>query len=102
VSGRIEVSGVSVQVSVFGVKDHGSRCSFLVSFLLTPDTRHLKSQLYMPPLLIAAILGTIAAVATARLLNRYRLSRYFFYPPLVFVALAVIFTVLLGAVLIPF
>jgi hypothetical protein len=57
---------------------------------------------YMPPLLIAAILGTIAAVATARLLNRYRLSRYFFYPPLVFVALAVIFTVLLGAVLIPF
>jgi len=57
---------------------------------------------YMPPLLIAAIIGTIAAVATARLLNRYRLSRYFFYPPLVFVALAVIFTVLFGTVLIPF
>ena len=57
---------------------------------------------YMPPLLIAAILGTIAAVATARLLNRYRLSRYFFYPPLVFVALAAIFTVLFGTVLIPF
>ena len=58
--------------------------------------------IYMPPLLIAAILGTIAAVATARLLNRYRLSRYFFYPPLVFVALAAIFTVLFGTVLIPF
>ena len=57
---------------------------------------------YMPPLLIAAILGTIGAVVTARLLNRYRLSRYFFYPPLVFVALAVIFTVLFGTVLIPF
>ena len=57
---------------------------------------------YMPPLLIAAILGTIAAVAAAWLLNRYRLSRYFFYPPLVFLALAAIFTVLLGAVLIPF
>jgi hypothetical protein len=56
---------------------------------------------YMPPLLIAAILGTIAAVATARLLNRYRLSRYFFYPPLVFVALAVIFTVLIGTLIIP-
>jgi type II secretory pathway component PulF len=56
---------------------------------------------YMPPLLIAAILGTIAAVATARLLNRYRLSKYFFYPPLVFLALAVIFTVLFGTV-IPF
>lgn len=57
---------------------------------------------YMPPLLIAALFGTIAAVATVRLLNRYRLSRYFFYPPLVFVALAVIFTVLSGTVLIPF
>jgi hypothetical protein len=40
-------------------------------------------------------------VATARLLNRYRLSRYFFYPPLVFVALAVIFTVLIGTLIIP-
>jgi hypothetical protein len=57
---------------------------------------------YMPPLLIAAILGTLLAVLTARLLNRTRLSRYFFYPPLVFVALTVIFTVLVGAVLIPF
>jgi hypothetical protein len=56
---------------------------------------------YMPPLLIAAIFGTIAAVATARLLNRYRLSRYFFYPPLVFVALAVIYTVLIGTLIIP-
>ena len=59
-------------------------------------------EVYMPPMLIAAILGMIAAVATARLLNRFRLSRYFFYPPLVFVALAVIFTVLFGTVLIPF
>jgi hypothetical protein len=58
-------------------------------------------EVYFPPLLIAAILGTIAAVVTARLLNRYRLSKYFFYPPLVFVALAVIFTVLVGTVLIP-
>ena len=57
---------------------------------------------YMPPLLVAALLGTIAAVATARLLNRRRLSRFFFYPPLVFVALAMIFTVLVGVVLIPF
>ena len=55
---------------------------------------------YMPPLLIAAILGTIAAVVTARLLNRYRLSRYFFYPPLVFVALAIIYTVLIGTLII--
>ena len=56
---------------------------------------------YMPPLLIVAILGMIAAVATARLLNRYRLSRYFFYPPLVFLALAVIYTVIIGTFIIP-
>ncbi len=59
-------------------------------------------EVYMPPLLITAILGTIAAVVTARLLNRYRLSRHVFYPPLVFVALAVIYTVIFGTVLIPF
>ena len=51
---------------------------------------------YMPPLLIASLLGAIAAVFTARLLNRYRFSRYFFYPPLVFVAMTVIYTVLVG------
>ena len=51
---------------------------------------------YMPPLLIASLLGAIAAVVTARLLNRYRFSRYFFYPPLVFVAMTVIYTVLIG------
>ncbi|MGB3051789.1 MAG: DUF1656 domain-containing protein [Polyangiales bacterium] len=50
---------------------------------------------YMPPMLIAAILGTALAVLTARLLNRYRLSRYFFYPPLVFVAMAAIYTVII-------
>jgi hypothetical protein len=51
---------------------------------------------YLPPLLIAALLGAIAAVMTARLLNRYRLSRYFFYPPLVFPALMIIYTVAIG------
>ena len=50
---------------------------------------------YMPPMLVAAILGTALAVLTARMLNRYRLSRYFFYPPLVFVAMAAIYTVLI-------
>ena len=50
----------------------------------------------MPPMLIAALLGTVAAALTARMLNRYRLSKYFFYPPLVFVALVVIYTVLFG------
>ncbi|MEN8803612.1 MAG: DUF1656 domain-containing protein [Thiogranum sp.] len=65
-----------------------------------PSEFHIGG-VYLPPLLIAGILGTIAAVVTARLLNRFRLSKYFFYPPLVFVALAVIFTVFFGTVLIP-
>jgi len=57
--------------------------------------------LYFPPLLIASILGTLAAVVTASLLNRYRLSRFFYYPPLIFVALAIIYTGLIGTLLIP-
>ena len=56
---------------------------------------------YFPPLLIAGILGALAAALTAMLLSRYRLSRYFFYPPLVFVALAIIYTVLIGTLIIP-
>jgi len=59
-------------------------------------------EVYMPPMLIAVVLGTIAAVITALLLNRFRVSRFLFYPPLVFLALAVIFTVLIGNVLLPF
>jgi hypothetical protein len=51
---------------------------------------------YMPPMLIAAILAVLLAVLTGWLLNRYRLSRYFFYPPLVFVALTIIYTVIVG------
>ena len=56
---------------------------------------------YLPPLLIASILGVLAAVVTAALLNRSRLSRFFYNPPLIFVALAIIYTGLIGTLLIP-
>jgi hypothetical protein len=56
---------------------------------------------YMPPMLIAGILGVLLAVLSARILNRYRLSRYFFYPPLVLVSLTIIFTVLIGTFILP-
>jgi hypothetical protein len=56
---------------------------------------------YFPPLLIAAVLGVTAAVLTVIVLNRYRLSKYFFYPPLVFLALAIIYTGLIGTFIIP-
>lgn len=55
----------------------------------------------MPPLLIAGLLGVGAAALTAHLLNRVRLSRYVANPPLVFVALAVIYTCVIGTFLIP-
>jgi hypothetical protein len=58
-------------------------------------------EVYMPPLLVAAFLGLIAAMLTARLLNRYRLTRYFFYPPLVFLALVAIYTTIIGTFIIP-
>lgn len=56
---------------------------------------------YMPPLLVAGVLGVVLAVATASWLNRTRLSRHFFFPPLVFVAMTVIYTIVIGTFLIP-
>jgi hypothetical protein len=58
------------------------------------------SGVYMPPLLVATLLGVLAAVATTRALNRYRFSRYFAYPPLVQLSLAVIYTVVIGTLFI--
>ncbi len=52
--------------------------------------------IYLPPLLVAGCLGVLLAYWTAGLLNRYRLSRYFFYPPLVFLALSIIYSILIG------
>ena len=56
---------------------------------------------YFPPWLIAGMLGATAAWVSALLLNRLRLSRFFAYPPLVFLAMTVIFTVGFGTWLVP-
>ncbi len=53
-------------------------------------------DIYLPPLLIAAFLGALAAYITIIAIYRYRLSRFFFYPPLVSLSLAVIYTVFIG------
>ena len=58
-------------------------------------------EVYFPPLLIASLLGFVLAWLTGQVLNRYRLSRFFFYPPLVLLALAVIYTVIVGTFVIP-
>ena len=59
------------------------------------------AEVYFPPLLIASMLGLVAAVLTAMLLNRFRLSRFFHSPTLALLALAVLYTVLIGTFLIP-
>ena len=56
---------------------------------------------FLPPLLLASILGVVAASLTVMLLNRYRLSRYFYYPPVIFLAMAVVYTGLIGTFFIP-
>ena len=56
---------------------------------------------FMPPLMITAILGVVAASVTAILLNRLRLTRFFFCPPLVYVALAVLYTGLFSDLFLP-
>ena len=58
--------------------------------------------IYFAPLFIASIVGVLGAMLTAMLSNRYRLSRFFYYPPLIFIALAVIYTGLVGTFFIPF
>ena len=57
-------------------------------------------EIFFPPMLLDAALGLIAASLTARLLNRFRVSRYFYHPPLVLISLAVIYTGLFSIFLI--
>lgn len=56
---------------------------------------------YFPPLLLAFILGCIAMVLTVKVLNRYRMSRYFVFPNLVMLAFLVIYTLLFGTFVFP-
>jgi hypothetical protein len=56
----------------------------------------VMGDVYLPPLLIAALVGTIAAYVTIQLLYRYRLTHYFIYPPLVSLSLMIIYTVFIG------
>ena len=56
---------------------------------------------YMPPLLIAGVLGVLAAILTAKLLNRSRLARFFVHPELAYLGMVVIYTGLIGLFVIP-
>jgi hypothetical protein len=58
-------------------------------------------EVFFPPMLLDVALGLVAATITARLSNRFRVSRYFYHPSLVLIALTVIYTGLFSIFLIP-
>ena len=57
--------------------------------------------IYFPPLLLACTLGLVLAWCATRLLNKYGLVRYIWYPPLFYLALIVIFSCLAGIFVFP-
>jgi hypothetical protein len=69
--------------------------------VITPVPHELAiGGVYLPPMLVAGVLGLIATVMTTRLFNLYKLSKYFFYPPIVSLALMIIYTVFIGTFII--
>ena len=56
---------------------------------------------YMPPLLLAATLGIVATALTVYFLNRHRMSRYFFLPQYVMLAMIAIYTAIFGTFVVP-
>ena len=58
-------------------------------------------EVFFPPMLFDAGLGLMAATITARLSDRFRVSRYLYHPSLVLIALTVIYTGLFSIFLLP-
>ena len=69
-----------------------------MSFLPIPHELAV-GDVFLPPLLIAAMAGLILATLTSRVFDHYRLSQYLFFPPLVLLSLSVIYTVLIGTLI---
>lgn len=57
---------------------------------------------YVSPIVPAAIVGVLVAWLITRILNWFDLARFVWYPPVFFLALAVICTGLVGRYLFPF
>lgn len=58
-------------------------------------------EIYLPPTLVVGTMALALAWLTVTLLNRYRLSRFFAAPTLVFFAITAIYAVIIGTHLIP-
>ena len=56
---------------------------------------------YVPPLLVAAVAGLVAASLTSRVLNRTGWVKHLSNPPLVYVAMVALYTVLFGSTVFP-
>ena len=56
---------------------------------------------YAPPLLYVFTLAVIAMLVTVYFLNRHRMSRYFFLPELVMLAMVAIYAAIIGTFVIP-
>jgi len=57
--------------------------------------------IYFPPVMITILLGVLTASLIATLLNRFRLTRFIWHPPLFFVALSVLCTRLIDVFILP-
>ena len=65
--------------------------------MLDPTPSELPlGGVYLPPALVVGILGLLAAWAVTRVLNRTRLSRFFWNPPLAFLAMWALLSALIG------
>ena len=54
------------------------------------------ADIYLPPALFVAMFGLMAAWVAAKLLNRTGLSRFFWHPPLAFLAMWALASALIG------
>jgi hypothetical protein len=52
--------------------------------------------IYFPPALAVVLLGLVAAWAAATVLNRTRLARFFWNPPLAFLAMWALMSAVIG------
>lgn len=86
--------------AAFMEKVDGRAClkpGFPLGNIMLPLPHELSfAGLYFSPILLASILGILAAMATAHVLDRFRLSRYFANPPAVLLAIGVIYTIVIG------
>lgn len=58
-------------------------------------------EVYLPPVLVVSVLAVLLAWLTAVLLNKLRWTRFVTAPNLIFLAIMLIYTVLIGTFAIP-